>query len=962
MGIANNRWNRKIVALLHDPPDKPFSIVGHKDRASELQRLALNREPEEDEITRAERADWIASAADRVNFPKGMETFWQQEQAVLTHPLAGLTLELGKMTDLSAKDTHKAAQKALEQLVENVDDAQQRYLRLWRLLPHVLAEEFPRVGKLFEMLPADTRQPDHPLFQHLSITAAIADSLPQPALLVFSIGPVQEFIAAARRTQDLWMGSWLLSYLSWSAMKSLSETYGPDVILYPSLREQPLCDFWLAHEKQLPLEEPRPENLALASLPNKFVALVPASEAKEAARTAEQAVRNEWERLADAVFTKLKNDIMPVDEITHRMWTDQVKTHLEVYWTILPWPGEHENSSAKQADTVKSLFQNMCRPEPDWRFGRIYLLYAGTKTESSGQYEPNWGTTYSLLYTLADRAFNARKNLRNFSPTEEKGEKCTVCGQRAALHGRDGSSSGVREFWSQSANNLKAKKRYLEIKPKGRERLCAICTIKRFIHQEVLEEHFNLKVKFPSTSEVTAALFKAALLEKLSEAQHGDKLASPLSEHLRSLYSLNFPTTFSGKAIPKLQKTLAEYLPLIPQKLRKDAEKLLYYDGEALFPETFTVNRLKDDYDLDDLAEIESKAESARKSLQKLLTVARQAGIPSPSKYYAVLVMDGDHAGRWLSGTHEGLTTLGRVLHPAVRNQLEVLPEWKDLLREPRLITPGLHAAISEALANFALKLVRFVVEERHMGRVVYAGGDDVLAFLPLEEVLVAAQELRGIFSGEILFKDTSYGDLRTQPWDVKFKDPKCTGYLWFEGAPRLTMGPSATASIGIAVAHYLQPLDVVLHTARQAEKTAKEVYGRNALCVHLLKRSGEEICVGGRWSYPNIPLPTITLMVELYKQFQEEKLAMRLARSLAEEAPTLANLSPEAQRAELKRLLKRHSEGKMSDEERNNLAESLTALSFALNEHTEKVDKRGFEQLAEWLLLVLFLARRGEE
>lgn len=65
------------------------------------------------------------------------------------------------------------------------------------------AETFPRLGALWGVLPADTRMPHHPLLQHLSATAALADALPQPALLAFPLGPVQEFIAAARRTQDL---------------------------------------------------------------------------------------------------------------------------------------------------------------------------------------------------------------------------------------------------------------------------------------------------------------------------------------------------------------------------------------------------------------------------------------------------------------------------------------------------------------------------------------------------------------------------------------------------------------------------------------------------------------------------------------------------------------------------------------------------------------------------------------
>ena len=33
-------------------------------------------------------------------------------------------------------------------------------------------------------------------------------------VLIVTLGPIQDFIAAARRTRDLWFGSWLLSELS----------------------------------------------------------------------------------------------------------------------------------------------------------------------------------------------------------------------------------------------------------------------------------------------------------------------------------------------------------------------------------------------------------------------------------------------------------------------------------------------------------------------------------------------------------------------------------------------------------------------------------------------------------------------------------------------------------------------------------------------------------------------------
>ena len=49
-------------------------------------------------------------------------------------------------------------------------------------------------------------------------------------LLVFSIGPVQEFIAAARRTRDLWFGSEMLSEVS----RAAAGVIGDGRLIFPS--------------------------------------------------------------------------------------------------------------------------------------------------------------------------------------------------------------------------------------------------------------------------------------------------------------------------------------------------------------------------------------------------------------------------------------------------------------------------------------------------------------------------------------------------------------------------------------------------------------------------------------------------------------------------------------------------------------------------------------------------------
>ncbi|MDW8327248.1 MAG: type III-B CRISPR-associated protein Cas10/Cmr2 [Anaerolineales bacterium] len=982
------RWTRKIAALLHDPPGKVFILRSrphepHAQLAEVLQRFALKRNAEHDEKERAKIADRIAAAADRINLPKGTEAYWDQVQPYLMHPLSGVPTKIHlpvskTLESLDKEIQEKAGQELIRPWVESLENSGEAakilYLRLWRFLYAELAERASPKGWI-RLLPADTRQPDHPLEQHLSMSAAIADALSQPAFLIFSLGPVQTFIAEARRTQDLWVGSWLLSYLTWQAIETLADSFGPDVIVFPSLRGQPLCDAWLARRYELPCR-PSLKDLARPTFPNKFVALLPAAEAEQAAKEAEKKVLEKWTELANEVYQRLIEDIFPsVDGEIEQLWQQQISRQIEVYWVIFPWPGHDQKDDKHQAENVKRLYAQLLQPSQNcWDFGKIYQVL-----DESGQYDPNWGTVYCLLYDLADRLFAARKNLRNFTQAEESGEKCTQCGQRAALRS---SEKDARAFWSEVATRLQQKERY-DIKPEGQERLCAVCTTKRFIFAEVLRDQFQMAEEdgrwhqvFPPTSELVTAPYKQKLLAKLGDA----KVCSILKKFLHCARPLR--DTVARKSIPYLNQ-LAERLPDPNQ--RNLANSLLQLDGEYLMSDCWTVKRLQEVWE--DVTE--KNVQEGRKLLAQLQdTVGSQ-----PVKYYALLLMDGDRMGQWLSGTHPELATFAETFHPVLREQLEQQEKWQQILSKKRLITPAVHAAISQALGHFALKLVPHIVEERYPGRLIYAGGDDVLALVPLEYALTVARELRAAFSGHIRFDEE--GRLQVCLGEA------VSGYVNWGDEVLLTMGPAATASMGIAIVHFQHPLDMALQAVRRAEKAAKEVYGRDALCIQLLKRSGEVLSVGTKWRYMlptdkgSESLDVVALLEEIKGRLGDEErgISNRWPYIVFGEMETLSKLPKEAQKAELKRTLQRQAGEKLSRDEKRQqaeeFAERLVRWVCAIDQELENqksqeqqgsacsdetsVDRQtqgrhkqkrppGFVEMTQWLLACSFLVRGGEE
>src|SRR3954452_12505800 len=54
-------------------------------------------------------------------------------------------------------------------------------------------------------------------------------------VLIVTLGPIQDFIAAARRTRDLWFGSWLLSELSKATAQAMAEECGLDSLVFPGI-------------------------------------------------------------------------------------------------------------------------------------------------------------------------------------------------------------------------------------------------------------------------------------------------------------------------------------------------------------------------------------------------------------------------------------------------------------------------------------------------------------------------------------------------------------------------------------------------------------------------------------------------------------------------------------------------------------------------------------------------------
>lgn len=198
-------------------------------------------------------------------------------------------------------------------------------------------------------------------------------------------------------------------------------------------------------------------------------------------------------------------------------------------------------------------------------------------------------------------------------------------------------------------------------------------------------------------------------------------------------------------------------------------------------------------------AEQKKRLREAQRALQDLFDKVDQKSPPIP--YYALLLADGDRMG-------------------------QAIDELKQ--REQ-------HQTLSQALERFALRCRETV--EAHEGSLIYSGGDDVLALLPLHTALACANRLQQNFQRELV---EATAPCRTRP----------------------------TLSVGLGIAHHLESMGEARRLAKQAEDLAKQK--RNSLAVMVDKRSGAEVSVTGKW---NEDLPLHQRLEQWCQMLHEEKL-----------------------------------------------------------------------------------------
>ncbi|NLK53022.1 MAG: type III-B CRISPR-associated protein Cas10/Cmr2 [Syntrophomonadaceae bacterium] len=153
--------------------------------------------------------------------------------------------------------------------------------------------------------------------------------------LHFSLGPVQGFVAQARRTRDFWAGSFLLSYLAGQAIDHIIRNGGE--IVFPAVKDtegrlDPLLQAIQIQRNGSSVKD----GPIIGTLPNRFQARVSIEFEPDACVAA---VENAWQRIAEQVYERY---VLPVEDAgcnTRSIWNRQIQGFWNIVWAL----GEEED-------------------------------------------------------------------------------------------------------------------------------------------------------------------------------------------------------------------------------------------------------------------------------------------------------------------------------------------------------------------------------------------------------------------------------------------------------------------------------------------------------------------------------------------------------------------------------------------------------------------------------------------
>ena len=558
-------------------------------------------------------------------------------------------------------------------------------------------------------------------------------------LVTLSLGPVQSLIGAARRTRDLWCGSWLLSEAARAAARVLHQRH-PGCLIFPCPKH-PDADL---EPQDKPGDAANAANIA--NILRAEVRVPDASAARALCEAAKSAAASRLTTLGDDARTEMARMGRPVRE---EVWQAQIGEVLEGFaaWVSLPagddgYTDDDTGDGYAQAGRRLGGVLAARKATRDFQACKPLSVKGLPKSSLDGALE----TVLPDDWPANDRA---RRKLRL-----SKGEHLDALGVMKRLAG----DSEQFTAWSRVAADP-------------------------WIEQLDSEQQQRLR----------AAYEPLVSLELATRTTGNDGIYDALPFDAQMLYAFRLDNALSE----------ARDEPEASRALRNLRDCVTAISRERTGAGTS--------------AEVRGKTGTDRPAgVREKTGNGGPVGVPVP--YAAILKADGDRMGKFLS-----------------------CADSADRAR-----------TISRALHGFASSVPGIV--RKHRGHAIYAGGDDVLALVPLAQALDCSRTLAKAF------RDSLHEIAK----EMDVRDDK-----------------RPTLSVGLGIGHLMEPLGALRARAEGAEHAAKEggdpKTTRNALAIALGIRSGAERCWRAQWSDE----PAFRALAGMTDAFRRDLLPTRAAYDL---------------------------------------------------------------------------------
>jgi CRISPR-associated protein Cmr2 len=789
-------FNKKIACLLHDPPNKAWLLISKKDHETMARDMAKELGLEEDPTVIARHADRFATSIDRWLLSLIVEKDYNKfpvDYIKIKNPF-NPNSEKNIQETITENEVINYTNE-LKGLLNSIKDHALYYHTFYALY------EAYWIEKGYPTSPADTRVPTHTVFDHNYATASIINWLidssePQGLLLHIDLAGVQRYIESSRKLRDLWISSYLVSSIIWYLCWTFVKTLGPDILILPTCRHNP----FYYHSLLVELKRNNLDNVFVkinevssrlinhdvnkdifpkhGIIPSSVTLILPKLEIiknfsgfenMSGSQDLQKLIENKYKEVWNQIYNRILNSL----DLDLPLFNDKLKKSIK---------GILEYSKTFGFDKIPPLPIRVIIVLTD-EIKKQLEEEVNRKLESEDNYR-----FYDKAFELLEekmcefKSFRERpeEELQLFEmassivracpkPSSRRYDYCSVCGYLPAVLIVP---LGEKEYKEHIGE------KQLEALFSPGERLCPYCLVKRLLSVEKIFNHVfeeilgkvvgkDKEIDFPSVSDIACFPFKFSVINLVyNNRELHSNMTELFKKLIEDLSKLGIYQNYFVRTEEKALDIERTYLKKIKNLENKDLQEylkfLLFLNSEI------GIFRGID----------ETKVSELRKAWRNFVGELNKISkdIQSLTPYYVLLKFDCDNFGKIIRGdirlgfkmsledylTYALEGKSSELIKNILNNEIEEAEELcrkekildadrrvravsdkiEGIFRKGRIfISPSYHSSLSIALMRNAVRSSRIISE--YDGVVIYAGGDDLLAVMPLYRCLEVIKDLR---------------------------------------------------------------------------------------------------------------------------------------------------------------------------------------------------------------------------